>query len=328
MTKPTIYTLAEELGVHPATVSRAFSRPEMVREGLRNEILALAAKRGFRHNLAARQLVTGRSGLLGLLVPDVENLYFTSLFHHLSRLGGELGFSVVVTDWRFVEDDQADLFERVLGVVDALVVAAPRDDVMTHLTDHLETLPLVFVNRMIPDASCIIVDNHDALWSLGDRMLELGHTHVAAVAGPQDSWAAGRRIDDLTAWAESTGTRFSVVGSAEPSTAGGESMAQAVIDSGATAVFCFDDLMAAGLMKGLSDRGRAVPSSISVVGCDDALIAGVTSPGLTTIRAPYEDLATQVMATVQGLLTNSGARRVRTMAGVPVRRESLAAAPH
>ncbi|MGA4507154.1 LacI family DNA-binding transcriptional regulator [Propionibacteriaceae bacterium G1746] len=326
--KPTIYSLAEELGVHPATVSRAFSRPELVSAELRTKVLALAEQRGFRVNVAARQLVTGRSGLLGLLVPDIENMYFTTLFHSMSRLGAAMGLSVVVTDWRFMETQQAEIFDRVLGVVDALVVAAPRDDVMTYMARRRKEVPLVFINRLIPGASCVVVDNREALWQLGDEMLAQGHHAIAAVAGPTDSWAAAQRINDVESWARARNVELTVLGHCEPSIHGGIAMAGAVEQSGATAVFCFDDLMASGLIKGLQTRGIRTPEDISVVGCDDASVALVTSPSLTTVRAPYDELAEQVMGAVTGLLKSPEATRQVSIDGVPILRESLGPAPH
>lgn len=325
--KPTIYSLAEELGVHPATVSRAFSRPELVSDAMRHRVLELADKRGFRLNVAARQLVTGRSGLLGLLVPDIENLYFTTLYHAMSRLGAALGLSIVLTDWRFVEEDQADLFDRVLGVVDALVVAAPRDDVMTYVARQRDEAPFVFVNRMIPQASCIVVDNRAALWELGDRMLALGHVRIAAIGGPTDSWAAARRLADIEAWGRARDVTVTLLGRSDPSVQGGMDMVDTVIDSGATAVFCFDDLMASGLMKGLEARGRLTPRDQSIVGCDDASVAMLTSPGLTTIRAPYDELAQQIMSEVTALLKDPEARRQISMTGEVITRGSLGPAP-
>lgn len=321
--RPTIYSLADELGVHPATVSRALNRPHLVRESLRERVLELAHKRGFRPNTAAQALVTGRSGLLGLLVPDVENVYYASVYHVLSSVGAQRGLSVILTDWRFVEDDQAALFERVLGVVDALVVAAPRDDVMKYVEDR--DIPLVFVNRLLPDAPSVIVNNRDALWELGDRMLDLGHRRIAIVGGPDDSWAAGQRLADVGEWAAEREVPLEVIGRAEPSVSGGHVMARAVADSGCTAVFCFDDLMAAGLMKGLAEEGLVVPDDVSVVGCDDAMVADITTPALTTIRAPYEELALEVMAIVDRLQEDPQQDLCVEIKGQAVFRQSLAA---
>ncbi|MBN7793882.1 LacI family DNA-binding transcriptional regulator [Microbacterium esteraromaticum] len=288
MAKVTIYSIAEELGVHPSTVSRAFSRPELVKDDVRERILAVAQRLGFQPNRTARRLATGSTGSVGLLVPDITNPFFPPLVRAIQQAAGD--DTVILVDAEGEADREPSLIARLRAQVDGVILASPRSADRV-LLDALDTTPAVVVNRIVPPLPSIVGDVSDALRAAGDHLTALGHSRLAIITGPAGSWAASARRDAVRAWAESSPVELIELGPFDATYEGGRAGAAALLNTDATAAFAFDDLTACGVIAGLADAGMTVPDDFSIVGCDDVLLAQVVTPTLSTISMPTVRLA-------------------------------------
>lgn len=326
MQKPTIYSIATAVGVSAATVSRAFSRPDMVRSEMREQILNAAREMGYAPNRAARGLVTGRTGVIGMLVPDVVNPFFPPLIRAVQRAAHDQDAELVLIDSELSTHAEQDLVARLRPQVDGLIIASARLP-SDRLRDVLAGIPSVIVNRSMRSLPSVVCDNTDALQQIADHIYERGHRRLALLRGPSAAWAAANRARAVRTWAEDRDVELVELGPFEAHFADGRTAAGSIVESGATAVFAFDDLMAAGVIAGLSDLGERVPTDRSIVGCDDVLLARTMTPSLTTVTAPYEDLG---KASVQMLLEiiAGGAPGARTLPGAAALRDSVAAPPN
>lgn len=289
MRRATIYSIAESLGVSPSTVSRAFSRPEMVKQSVREQILETARELGYTPNRAARGLATGRTGVIGMLVPDVENPFFPPLIRAVQDAAREQDAELLLIDSELSASAEQDLVARIRPQVDGLIIASARLP-SKQLHDVLRGVPAVIVNRAVRSLPAVVCDNTEALQGLAQHLREHGHSRFALLRGPSASWAATSRARAVRSWAESSGVELVELGPFEAQFEDGRAAAQQIIDVDATAVFAFDDLMAAGVIAGLSERGERVPADRSIVGCDDVLLARTMTPGLTTVAAPFTEL--------------------------------------
>lgn len=287
--KPTIYSIAQAVGVSPSTVSRALSRPELVKDSVRETILSAAHDLGYSPNRAARGLATGRTGVIGMLVPDVQNPFFPPLIRAVQVAARARDAELLLIDSELSASVEQELVARIRPQVDGVIVASPRLPT-AKLREALAGIPAVLVNRSTRVASSIVVDNTAALQEIGDRLVELGHRRVALLRGPQAAWAATHRARAVRSWAERAGVEVVEIGPVEAQFEDGRAAAAQIIEADAGAVFAFDDLMAAGVIAGLSDRGERVPQDRSVVGCDDVLLAQTMTPALTTVSAPFGEL--------------------------------------
>lgn len=300
MNRATIYSIAQELGVSASTVSRAFSRPDLVRDSVREQIVATAQRLGYQPNRFARGLATGRTGLIGLLVPDITNPFFPPVVRAIEQAAAGRDTDVLLADAGVDGMAEPALIERLRAQVDGLLIASPRAS-SAALKEAIAGTPAVVINRALQGLPSVVVDNTAALQQAAQYMADSGHRKIALLCGPASSWAASRRAKAVRRWAEDSDAELVELGPFEAQFDDGRTAAADIIASGATGVLAFDDLMACGVLAGLADHGRKVPDDISVVGCDDVLLARTVTPALSTVTAPIDELgrhAVQALAQV------------------------------
>ncbi|UNK70696.1 LacI family DNA-binding transcriptional regulator [Microbacterium sp. H1-D42] len=320
--KVTIYSIAEELGVHASTVSRAFSRPDLVKDDVRQRVLDTAERLGFQPSRVARRLATGSTGAIGLLVPDITNPFFPPLVREIQAAAGEV--TVVLVDAQGSAEAEPALIARLRAQVDGILLASPlaSDDV---LREAIGSTPTVVLNREIHDLPSVVSDMSTALHAAGDYVYGNGHRRVALLTGTVGSWAAEQRRDAIRAWAATTDVALTELGPFDASYDGGRAAASALLDTDATAAFAFDDLTACGVIAGLAEAGERVPDDRSVIGCDDVLLARVVTPTLSTVRTPNEELAQTAIATLQAAVAGEETASAR-LEGTFEPRQSIASA--
>ncbi|PSL00430.1 LacI family transcriptional regulator [Haloactinopolyspora alba] len=289
MNRATIYSIAQELGISASTVSRAFTRPDLVRESVREQVLQTARRLGYQPNRSARGLATGRTGLVGVLVPDITNPFFPPLVRAIEQQAATHDSDVLLVDSGVNGTAESVLIGRLLSQVDGLILASPRARSAT-LKQAIAGTPTVVVNRAVQGLPTVVCDNTAALQQAGQHLVDAGHRRVALLCGPASAWAANRRARAVRTWASGADVELVEFGPLEAQFEDGQRAAEDVVASGATAVLAFDDLMACGVLAGLAELGRSVPGELSVVGCDDVLLARTLTPQLTTVTAPIEEL--------------------------------------
>ncbi|WP_193105860.1 LacI family DNA-binding transcriptional regulator [Brachybacterium sp. FME24] len=321
MKRATIYSIASIVGVSPSTVSRTFSRPEMVKVELRERILATARELGYAPNRAARGLATGRSGVIGMLVPDVENPFFPPLIRAVQAAARVEDAELLLIDSELSASAEQELVDRIRPQVDGLIIASPRLP-SKQLHEVVRGVPTVAVNRAIRSLPAVVCDNTSALEEIADHLHQLGHRRIALLRGPQAAWAATHRARAVRNWADDKGVELVELGPFEAQFADGRDAAAQIVESGASAVFAFDDLMAAGVIAGLSALGESVPRDRSIVGCDDVLLAQTMTPSLTTVTAPFAELGSSAVEMLSELIAGRSPRTV-TLSGTAVLRGTI-----
>lgn len=321
MRRATIYSIATTVGVSPSTVSRAFSRPEMVKSELRERIVATARDLGYSPNRAARGLATGRTGVIGMLVPDVENPFFPPLIRAVQDAARDKDAELLLIDSELSSTAEQELVDRIRPQVDGLIIASPRPP-SKRLHEVLDGIPAVIVNRSMRSLPGVVCDNTPALQEIADHLHHLGHRRIALLRGPRAAWAATHRAKAVRTWAEAKDVELIELRPFEAQFADGRAAAQQVVASDASAVFAFDDLMAAGVISGLSELGKSIPDDLSIVGCDDVLLAQTMTPSLTTVSAPFTELGRASVDSLTELLAGNTPRTV-TLPGTPMLRGTV-----
>lgn len=279
----TIRDVARAAGVSISTVSRALSSPEQVALETRLRVEDAARTLSYRPNRAARGLITGRTGSIGLVVPDLENPFFGSICKGVQSRARSLGYAVFIAD---TDEDPAVETEVVRGLVkqvDGLILCSARgsDEALERLAQESR---VVLVNRRVADLPSLTFDNPGAVRAVLSHLAALGHRRVAYAAGPKSSWSNTQRAEALRAFGAELGDlELLELGSFAPFFDGGVQAADLGIASGATALMAFNDLMAMGMLTRLRQRGVRVPQDISVTGFDDVPISSLSFPTLTTV---------------------------------------------
>ena len=282
---PTIYDIAELAGVNPSTVSRALSKPGRISAKTEQRIQDAARQLNYRVNPMARALPTGRTRTVGLILADVTNPVFFDVVRGAERAASEHGYTLVIAESQESGEREAETAERVAPSVDALVLVATRlaDDQITALS---EWKPLVVINREVEGVDGIVPDSEPGIEQALQHLSALGHTSIAYLSGPANSWMSRARWDLILDRAVESGMTVVDIGPAAPTVEGGGELYQRVVASGVTAVLAYNDLMAIGLLRATQHHGIEVPGRLSIIGFDDIFGSDFTSPPLTTIRSP------------------------------------------
>jgi LacI family transcriptional regulator len=304
---PTINDLARHLGVHKSTVSRAMdpARRHLIGAELLQRVDAAAREIGYRPNRVAAALTTGRSGTIGVLLPDISNPSFTAMLRGITEaLDAEGYIAVLASTSRRKGDTRSPqtVVERLQGqcVEGFLIASAVLDDPWL---DKLRQsgAHVVLVNRTDGrgDLPAVVNDNRLGMRLAVDHLVSLGHRHVAHLAGPANlSTGRERRAgfeEALRAHGLEPGPivecenfkieagRAAMVTLLAPPPGRGRRGALAA-KSKTTAVVAANDMIALGALQTLKERDVAVPRQMSIVGHNDMQLLEQVCPPLSTVR--------------------------------------------
>ena len=281
----TIADVAAEAGVSKATVSRVFSHPEVVRPETRERVLATARDLSFRPNRIARSLASGRTGSVGLVVPDVANPYFGPVIKAVQRDARREDLTVLTADSDELDADEFSIAGTLAQQADGLILFSPRmsEDAIRELVSRR---PLVVINRDIDGVPGVVISADEGMEQAVEHLVALGHRRIAYVSGPAGSFSNVARTRAVRAAARKFDVALVEFGPFEPFFASGMRAGDLVIASGATAAIAYNDLLALGVIQLLTQRGLTVGADMSIVGFDDIWLAPMIQPPLTTVHAP------------------------------------------
>ncbi len=279
----TLRDVARAAGVSPATASRALAHPSSVSADRRERVQAAAAQLGYR---AGRDDAGAGQRRLGLIVPDMQNPFFSGIAKGVQHRARAAGLTVVVAD---ADEDprlETELVHRMTSEVDGIVLCSPRmpDQALAALPQQPR---IVLVNRESEHLRSVVIDNEDGIRQAVAHLHALGHRRIAYAGGQWGSWSDRERRRGLEIAAHGVAdVELIQLGHFPTVFAGGVAAADLVAASGATAVVAHNDLIALGILDRLRARGTDVPGRVSVVGFDDIPAATQVSPGLTTVAVP------------------------------------------
>lgn len=284
--RPTIYDVAAEAGVAASTVSRAYSKPGRVHADTAQRIFEAAERLGYRAAPApATRPPAERQKAIGLVVADVTNPFYGDIIKGAYEAAREAGYQLILTHTNESPEVERESIEHELAQVDGIVIASSRmSDSALRMVAKQKAV--VLLNRMIPEASCVLNDNDRGIRLAAEHLAALGHDRIVYVAGPETSWSDGVRWRALREAAADLGLEARRVGPNEPNVLAGLSAARRVARLEATAVMAYNDQLAIGIVKGLRKLAVRVPEEVSVVGFDDITYAELVEPQLTTVASP------------------------------------------
>lgn len=307
----TVHDVAAASGVSIATVSRTLREPHRVSVDTRARVLAAVRDLRYRPNRAASSLRRGRTGVIALVVPDIENPYFASLTKGAQATSRERGYGLVVVDTTELADVEADEIAALRSQIDGIILASSRlpDD---RLTEIASGTTCVLINRELTEQGVatptVTIDEHVGGRAAVGHLYDLGHRRIAYVGGPESSWSQGRRARGIRDAAGSlSGVTLTEVGSFAPDADGGRAAAAAAIAGSPTAVIAYNDLMALGLLARWSESGIRVPDDVSLLGFDNTFVAELSSPRLTSVGVDLRSAGEQAVELLLARIDAHGA---------------------
>lgn len=305
----TISQVAEAAGVARSSVSRAFTRPDMLSPETVERIMKTAEGLGYVPNHTARALSTGRHGNIGLIVPDIANPFFPPMIQAAQLEADRSDFCIFLGNTEENPKQEDKLVGRFASQVEGLVLASPRlsDE---RIRAHASQLPLVLINRDLDGIPRVLIDSSSGVREAVEHLFKLGHSKIAYVSGPSTSWSNKQRRSAMRSAASSLGIAMEIVPAVLPSYKSGRNAVGAILATGATAAVAFDDLTAQGVLAGLAEKRICVPSDFSLIGCDDVLGA-VTYPALTSVSNRSMEAGRVAVSLLLDMLQSRAVRDVR-----------------
>jgi len=309
--RPSIYDVARQAGVSHMTVSRVLNGHPNIRESTRARVLQAIEDMNYTPSSIARALATRRAQRIGVLVDAPVQYGPNSTLRALENAAREVGYAISAFSISDEDESHIDsgVVELVTQGVDALCVIAPRASSLHLLRQHATGLPTIVIKAEPDDLwHTVAVDQRVGAWQAVSHLIELGHTAIAHLAGPQDWFDARERTQGWKDALTAGGLSIPPLVTGDWTSDFGYDFGRSFEVGDVTAVFAANDQMALGLIHGLSDRGIRVPEDISVVGFDDLPDARHFLPPLTTVRQDFAALGAlalqQIIGAIDGAATS------------------------
>jgi LacI family transcriptional regulator len=289
--------IARKLRVSQSTVSRALRGDPRVSPATTARVVEAARQMNYTPNLAARSLITRRTGTVGVVVNDITNPFYPELLDVLHNEFALAGYRTILFNERTdasVEQYVGDLVKG--AAVDGLVYVSAT--LGMPLPGHgARDVPCVLLNRYIDDApvDTVVSDNERGGRLIAEAMAERGHRRIALIAGPENTTTSRDRERGFRAGLEAAGLHFDEM-LRRVGQFGHHSGYQWCLDLLAaqprpTAVFAANDVTAFGALDAARRVGIRVPAELSIVGFDDIDMAGWEGFNVTTVRQPLGEMA-------------------------------------
>src|SRR5215216_1764766 len=326
-----IKDIARAANVSHSTVSRALQNSPLVNSETAAKIHKLAHEMGYRPSAVARSLVTKKTKTIGVVVTTIADPFIAAVVSGIEEVANDHGYSV------FLANSNADPDREVKVVhsfherrVDGILVTASRVGALYSSLLARINVPTVLINNQHPSefVHSIMIDNLTVSRKATEHLIRLGHRRIAYVGdefgfqSDTERFAGYRRaleladipfLPELIAYGD---------GKAD---GGARAMGKLLsLPKPPTAVFCYNDMSALGVLHAIRLRGWRVPEDISVVGFDDLFISSYCSPPLTTVSQPMRQMGCKAMEILLMLFSGSNSKTSVKVQGELIVRESTA----
>lgn len=254
--------------------------------------MAAVRELGYRQNTLARGLVTGKSGVVGVLVPDVVGPLYAQMLRGVEDILEPLGLHfLMVTDNRELEQEKAAIELLLARSVDALIIIGSKldSDALDKLVGN--DLPVVLVQQENPGHTShftLQLDNHAGVTQALEYLLQRGHRRIAHLSGIRRDGA--ERLESYRRILQRHHLEPLIFKAHSTEEGGFEAGLKLIANRDVTAVFCSNDRIALGLYHALKTQGLRAPDDISVIGFDALPMGAYLDPPLTSIHQPGRDM--------------------------------------
>jgi DNA-binding LacI/PurR family transcriptional regulator len=305
----TLRDVADYAGVSITTVSNVVRDWPYVSQSMRERVKEAIAKLGYSPHVVAQGLRTGQTQVLAFVVPDLSNPYFAEIVAVAEDIARQYGYTLLVFNSHEDADREAECVQRAASRwADGLLIShTTKTRHSSEFWAQFDT-PVVAVDRIPADYSgpqCAL-DNRRAGELATLHLIELGHQHIAHIAGPQSARPA---VDRQAGYQQALADRgipwqrilytSDLWGPTDGYQLTSELLQGEEIP---TAIFASNDRVAIGALHAITDQGLRVPEDISLVGVDDIEISEHLNPPLTTIHQPLDHLSQQAVEMLIGLI--------------------------
>lgn len=323
-----IKDIARVAKVSHSTVSRALRNSPLVNAETADRIRRIAAESNFRLSAVGRSLATGRTFSIGVVVSSIADPFIAEVVSAIEETADARGYSVILATSRSDPDREmrvVQTFEE--RRVDGLLLTGSRVGAGYSALLAEMQIPIVMINSQHAGLS-VVVDTVAASQAAVRFLGQLGHRRIAYITDRYGFQSNAARHDGYRQALEALGVAYRPewVVSGDSGPEGGLAAMDRLfaLEARPTAVFCYNDMTALGVLAAAGRRNVRVPEDLSVVGFDDLLLACYTNPPLTTVRQPKRLMGTLAAEMLLNLLAGSTTETSRRLHGELIVRDSTA----
>lgn len=309
----TINDVAKRAGTSKSTVSR-FLNGKSVKKPTEEALRKAISDLNYYPNLNARRLVTNQTLIIGVVVDDISNAFYSGVLKGIGNVLGTRGYECIFYTWGPRRRSEADFLELWhANQVDGLIFISFRRREPEHVNLLRQSgVPVVIAGDAggVSNISSVDVDNHYGAVEMVRYLNRLGHTNIAYIGGPESEGATQMRYLGYQQGLGEIGKEFdpSLIVTSDWSSQGGHAAMNKLLQRGGfTAVVASNDESAVGAIEAIREHGYKIPSDFSVAGFDDIPISSWLFPDLTTVRQPFYEIGREAAGVVLGLVEDGGA---------------------
>jgi LacI family transcriptional regulator len=313
--------IARELNVSVVTVSKALRNHDDISEETRGKVLRLMEQMNYRPNLAARALVTGRSFIVGFVVPGLLHSFFAEVAKGLTNVFRKKGYGLVIaTSEEDPELERQEIEQLLARRVDALVIASTQSDVASFRRIEEQGVPYVLIDRRIEglEANFVGVDDQLVGMMATEHLIQYGCRRVACIYGGGLSPSTGRLEGYRRAlekhgiaWQPEYVRAVDEAGDASDDAAYATMKELLALGSRPDGVYCFNDPSALNAMKAVLDAGLSIPGDVAIVGSGNIRHADFLRVPLTTIDLNSVAMGERAGKLALGLIESKEAQKAK-----------------
>ena len=304
----TIYDVAREADVSMATVSRVVNGNPNVKPATRKKVLEVIERLDYRPNAVARGLASKKTTTVGVIIPDVSNMFFASLARGIDDIATMYKYNIILANSDGDNLKEVHVLNNLLAKqVDGIIFMGH------HITDEIRgefsrsKTPVVLAGSIDPDnqVGSVNIDYQAATKEAVQILVKNGHKDIAFVSGALiDPINGHARLGGYKQALEEAGIAYNegLIFEAPYSFRDGLRLVERLRNSGATAAFISDDELAVGILDGLLDAGEKVPEEFEIITSNNSLLTDVVRPKLTTITQPLYDMGAVAMRLLTKLM--------------------------
>ncbi len=317
----TIREVAEHAGVSISTVSRVLNNTCPVDDTKRRRVEAAVKALSYTPNPAARSLHSQKTGGLGIVLPFVGGEFFSQFLSGIDSVAQDEGFFLLISTSHHSRSELKMAWTGMSRRVDGVVMLAPQmraEDIDFSVS---QGIPTVFVNTQTDgvNTDSVMFDNFGGMYAMTTHLLSKGHRRIGFIKGPSGAYDAVERHRGYTQALTDLGVKYDpeLVINGDYTQKAGHEAASLIIKQKKrpTALMASNDLAAFGAMSALREHGVSIPGDVAVTGFDDLPSAFYSSPRLTTVHVPVNELGmTAIRLLIDRIsVTGSGDREQRTL---------------
>lgn len=307
--RTTIKDIAQKTGLSITTVSLVLNgKADKISEESKELVLRVAKELNYRPNQIAVGLVKKRTNTLGLIIPDISNIFFSELAKGVEDEGRKYDYNVILCN----TNDRHDLEVEYVNVlaakgIDGIILDMSVEDSEEKARKSLSLLlsygiPAVIVDRYSDDKNftSIYIDNEQGAYLATQYLIDLGHKRIGCVTGPSSERTSMDRLRGYSKAMQEHNISLDeeLILEGKYQFWGGYNAAKELMNKDITAIFAFNDMMAYGVARALRENNVSIPKDVSLMGFDDIFFSEIFDIPLTTVRQPTYEIGQIAVKTI------------------------------